>query len=129
MNGLKVEIKDLSSEVAKLVRKYHGDVCEVTKSLIKKTAREASDKLEEKSPKLTGNYAKHWTYGDFVWDTLGGSIKVYVAEPEHRLSHLLEYGHANRGGGRTPGRPFIKPVEEKVKAEFEKNLEAVLSNV
>ena len=44
------------------------------------------------------------------------------------LAHLLEHGHAQVGGGRTPGRVHIKPIEEKLIKDYEENLEAIIEN-
>lgn len=38
------------------------------------------------------------------------------------LPHLLEHGHAKRGGGRVPGREHIKPVEDMIVKAFEKKV-------
>lgn len=42
------------------------------------------------------------------------------------LPHLLEHGHANRGGGRTPGRPHIAPAEEQIVKEYEEEVKSKL---
>lgn len=39
------------------------------------------------------------------------------------LPHLLEYGHANRNGGRTPGRIHIKTIEDQIISDFTKEIE------
>ena len=65
----------------------------------------------------TGKYAEGWTMTKEV-DRLHVSVTLHNSMPG--LPHLLEYGHANRGGGRTPGRTHIKPVEEQIIRAFEK---------
>lgn len=64
----------------------------------------------------TGRYAAGW--GMRV-QSRGGHVEGVVY---HRtmpgLPHLLEKGHANRGGGRTPGREHIAPAYREAEAEL-----------
>lgn len=68
----------------------------------------------------TDKYASGWTMTE-EGDRLYARAVLHNRHPG--LPHLLEYGHANRGGGRTSGRTHIKPVEEEMIREFEKGIE------
>ena len=45
----------------------------------------------------------------------------------YQLAHLLEKGHAKRGGGRVSGKSHIAPAEENGVQLFEKLIEEALS--
>lgn len=82
--------------------------------------------LRAVSPVLTGSYRKGWT--KHVEYTRWGSIEITMYnKTDWQLTHLLNDGHAKRGGGRVPGDHHIdeasdyasdllvKKVEEKLK--------------
>ena len=74
-------------------------------------AKEAAQKLKQTSPKRQGKYARSWKVKQEK-GRLKVMVTVFSDKPEYRLTHLLEYGHAKRGGGRVQGIEHIAPVEE-----------------
>lgn len=119
----KVPLDKLQSEIDKILDDYKEQVADgvqdavqaVTKAGAKAIRSEAQGKF-----KGSGKYAKGWT-SKVEKDRLGAHGVIYNKDAPG-LPHLLEHGHANRGGGRTPGRPHIKPVEEKINKEFEEKV-------
>lgn len=71
----------------------------------------------------TGKYRKGWTY-KVETRRLYSTGVIYNRTPG--LPHLLENGHAKRGGGRVPGIAHIKPVEEDIKTKFEQEIRVTL---
>lgn len=50
----------------------------------------------------------------------------YVKAPNHRLTHLLVYGHVTRDGGRSKADPFLQNALESVLTEYEKDVQEAL---
>lgn len=55
-------------------------------------------------------------------------VKVWN-KTDYQLTHLLEFGHATRNGGRTRPQAHIRPTEEKYKKEFEKELKRKIGGI
>ena len=66
--------------------------------------------IESTAPKKTGKYSKSWAVKK-TRET-SDSIQIVVHSKRYQLTHLLEFGHAKRGGGRTRAFPHIAPAEE-----------------
>lgn len=108
-------------EIAKALQEYSEMVAEDVKKIAKKAAKEAVDDIKSTSPKKTGEYASGWKSKIEKEDSAGINIKIFNAKRPW-LTHLLEKGHAKRGGGRVEGIPHIKPAEEKAIKAFEEGI-------
>lgn len=104
--------EDIEWAMKKFLENYNGAVIEEVTEVIPQVAKEAVKKLKAKSPKgETGKYSKGWTYKVNTGRLTTGAT-IYGKTGTYQLAHLLEYGHAKRGGGRTAAIEHIKPVEE-----------------
>lgn len=52
----------------------------------------------------------------------------YVKKPRYRLTHLLNNGHAVRGGGRVSGDQHVTRATEKAMTNFENRVREVVRN-
>lgn len=95
-----------------LQKQYYPQVVEVTTQVIDQVSKEAVKKLRQESPKGSkAKYARGWTRKVETGRLTVGAT-VYGKTGTYQLAHLLEHGHAKRGGGRTSAIVHIKPVEE-----------------
>ena len=111
----------LQSEVNKIFDQYGQNVSKALSASIEEVAKESAKKLRKSSPVRTGKYAKGWTQ-KVESGRVRVSATVYGKSGTYQLAHLLEHGHAKRGGGRVPGNPHIAPVEEWATGEIEKKV-------
>ena len=84
--------------------------------------KEGAQKLQANSPKRGGAYARGWA------SKKNGTGVVVYNKDNYQLTHLLEFGHALRNGGRTAPQPHIGPVEENLVTEYEKRVREVIDN-
>ena len=81
--------------------------------------------IESTAPKKTGKYSESWAVKKMR--ETSDSIQVVVHSKRYQLTHLLEFGHAKRGGGRTRAFPHIAPAEqagiEQLTRDIERDLQ------
>lgn len=121
MGRVKITVDQLASEVNKILQKYGDDVDKNMRTIVKETVKKGATAVRNSASGAvggTGKYAKGWTY-----EMGGGRLRVEgtIYNKTPGLPHLLEHGHALRGGGRssTSPRVHIAPVEQELIHEFE----------
>ncbi|WP_124728806.1 HK97 gp10 family phage protein [Staphylospora marina] len=114
------KISKLSNEIIRALEAYTEEVSEELEKAKEDVAKETVRELRKTSPKLTGDYARGWRTKKV------GSAQVIYNATDYQLTHLLEHGHAKRGGGRVPGIPHIQPAEQKAIKEYTKRVEQVI---
>lgn len=76
-------------------------------------------------PRIPGDYAKSWA--DKKRKETSSSLTVVVhSRNRYQLAHLLEFGHAKRGGGRVSAQPHIAAAEAKGMEQLEDEIRKVL---
>lgn len=125
-----ISIESLESEISKLMEEYASDVASEMKKEAKKIARETAKDLQATSPEgegsRKGHYKDGWVTKVESENTNAVSVRIYNKK-KPGLTHLLEKGHAKRGGGRARAFPHIAPAESWAKEEYEKRLKERLS--
>lgn len=124
--GSRIAVGDLTRAVNEAMSEYRDLTEQALKSAVTEVAKETKDIAGEKSPSLSGHYKKGWATKKTT--DASGQISIIVynrARPG--LTHLLEKGHAKRGGGRVSGVPHIAPAEEHAVAELEARIRRELS--
>jgi len=122
----KIKIDQLAAEIAKGLAEYSQEVVEKVNISSEKIGKEAVKQLRQTSPKKTGKYAKSWTMTTEKAIGQPDLRIIHAKAPHYRLTHLLEHGHAKRGGGRVEGKPHIRPAEEMVIKEFVAEVEEAI---
>ena len=109
---------------AMLLPKYE-DEAEDLKKDVQKAGKTVKQQIESTAPKKTGKYSKSWAVKK-TRET-SDSIQIVVHSKRYQLTHLLEFGHAKRGGGRTRAFPHIAPAEqagiEQLTRDIERDLQ------
>ena len=112
-------MKDFKASVDGILEKFSGDLSNALDEVIQEVAKEARKEVAARSPRKTGKYASGWKIEN-TGNRLGPSRTIYNQRPG--LPHLLEYGHALRGGGRTKAQPHIEPVSNEIGDKIEEKL-------
>ncbi len=106
---------DISLEIANRLAEFTEDVQEALAESANEVAEEAVKALKATSPTRTKKYAKSWIRKK----TSNGYV---IHNKRYYLTHLLEHGHAKRGGGRVEGIKHIEPVEQQAIQSFEEKV-------
>ena len=115
---------NLTDTIGKILVEYGDEASEAVKKSVLEVGKEAVKKLKATSPKLTGDYRKSWK-GATYEGRFRTTIQLY-SEDEYPLTHLLENGHAKRGGGRVAPIEHIRPVEQWANEEVVKRIKREL---
>ena len=123
----KVKIENLSGAVIEELKKYAVLTTEKVKVAVQNAGKTVRDEIKVSAPSNTGKYGKSWTIKT-VKETADSLELVVYSGNKYQLTHLLEFGHAKRGGGRVAARPHIANAEEKAIKVFEEEIQEAISN-
>mgnify|MGYP002870093386 CR=1 FL=1 len=122
----KIKIDKLADTIVKGMQAYAELATDEMKEAVKKAGNLAKKEISSNAPVDTGKYAKSWSVKNTKETHNALEVTVH-SRNRYQIAHLLEKGHALRGGGRAPARPHIAPAEEKAVEELEKEIGRRLS--
>lgn len=127
MSSIKAE--ELQKEIMNYLENYVENIEDDVKDVTDKITKEAVNELKSISPRGKGTrekpYYKGWTKQVDKQSKGIYSIKIHN-KTNYQLTHLLEFGHATRNGGRTKAIPHIRPTEEKYKKLYGEKITTII---
>lgn len=121
----KIELKDFQKAIIDNLREYSNEVVAESKKQVQQVGKETVNQLKETSPKRSGDYAKDWKMKKAFENANEIRVQVYNAH-HYQLTHLLEYGHAKKNGGRVEAIPHIRPAEQAAAEKLDKKVRVVI---
>ena len=107
-----VSIDEMSDAIMDELEKYKDLAADDLKDAVKETAKTVRKEIQANAPVDTGKYKKSWSVKNMHEDAESIDLVVH-SRNRYQIAHLLEHGHAKRGGGRVAARPHIAAAEEK----------------
>ena len=125
--GKKVSIDQLADAVNEQLQEYNKLSAEVVKTAVTKAGNAVKKDIGANAPRKSGRYAKSWRTKKTKETSTELQVTVY-SPTRYMLAHLLEHGHAKRGGGRVRAIPHIAPAEEAAEETLRKDIERGLKS-
>ena len=121
----RVKIDQMAHVIMEGLQEYADLATDDMKAAVKKAGNEAKKDVQDGAPIKSGRYKKSWTVKTTKENSNSLEVTVH-SKNRYQIAHLLEFGHAKRGGGRTRAFPHIAPAEQKAAELLEKEVEAAL---
>ena len=125
-----MNVDEFVSALSKELSNYSEEITEGIKKAVDIVSKETNEEIKRHITfnQITGDYVKSFRVKK-VYENKNKKIKTwYVANGEHRLTHLLEKGHALWQGGRAKAYPHIKYGEELAIKRMEELSMEVINN-
>lgn len=122
-----IPIEALADTVMECLNEYADVTADGMKKAVKRAGTTVRKEIEASAPRDSGAYSKSWSVKNTKESSHALEVTVY-SRNRYQLAHLLEHGHAKRGGGRVAGRSHIAPAEASGIQQLEAEIERCLRN-
>ena len=123
----RVSIGNMADAIMQELNAYADTTADGVKTAVQKAAKTVKSEIQAGAPVKTGAYKKSWAAKNTAESANKLEITVY-SRNRYQLAHLLEHGHAKRGGGRVAARPHIASAEQSGIEQLEQEIERCIRN-
>ena len=115
-------VDGLADAIMDGLKEYADLATDTVKDAVKDVSKTVKKDIQANAPKRTGRYKKSWAVKKTAESSNSLTMTVH-SKDRYQIAHLLEHGHAKRGGGRVAEREHIAPAEEKGNRELVQKIE------
>lgn len=112
MADRRVTVDQMADAIMDGLLEYAELATDTMKDCVKKAGNTVKKETQANAPVKSGRYKKSWAVKRQK-ETSTTLEMVVHSRNRYQLTHLLEKGHAKRGGGRVRAIPHIGPAEER----------------
>jgi len=123
--GSTVRIDQMADAIMQGLNEYAELATEDMKKAVKAASKTVKKEIQAGAPRKSGAYSKSWAVKT-VRETANSLEQTVHSKNRYQLAHLLEHGHAKRGGGRVSGTAHIAPAEQMGIDQLEDAIEKAL---
>lgn len=123
--GSTVRIDQMADAIMQGLNEYAELATEDMKKAVKAASKTVKKEIQAGAPQKSGAYSKSWAVKT-VRETANSLEQTVHSKNRYQLAHLLEHGHAKRGGGRVSGKSHIAPAEQMGIEQLEDAIEKAL---
>lgn len=123
--GSTVRIDQMADAIMQGLNEYAELANEDMKKAVKDASKTVKKEIQAGAPQKSGAYSKSWAVKT-VRETANSLEQTVHSKNRYQLAHLLEHGHAKRGGGRVSGKAHIAPAEQMGIEQLEDAIEKAL---
>lgn len=120
-----VSIDEMDNAIMEELEKYADLAADELKAAVKETAASVRKDIHAGAPVDTGKYKKSWSVKNVREDSESIELVVH-SRNRYQIAHLLEHGHAKRGGGRVAAKPHIASAEQRGNEKLVQTIEQKL---
>ena len=120
-----VSIDEMDNAIMDELEKYADLAADELKAAVKETAASVRKEIQAGAPVDTGKYKKSWSVKNVREDSESIELVVH-SRNRYQIAHLLEHGHAKRGGGRVAAKPHIASAEQRGNEKLVQTIEQKL---
>ena len=120
-----VSIDEMDNAIMEELEKYADLAADELKAAVKETPASVRKDIQAGAPVDTGKYKKSWSVKNVREDSESIELVVH-SRNRYQIAHLLEHGHAKRGGGRVAAKPHIASAEQRGNEKLVQTIEQKL---